>query len=76
MALINGTKSTKKEKIKVELNVEVLAKIRQYCEWASIDEIAFFIEEAACFVFAKDKSFKDHEKAINRRAKQENKELS
>lgn len=71
MALINNTKSSKKEKIKLELNAEVLANIRTYCEWAEIDDMAFFVEEAACFIFAKDKDFKAAQKALKKAAKLE-----
>ena len=66
MALISKTKSSEKEKIKLKINAEVLAKIRTYCEWAAIDDIAFFVEEAACFVFAKDKEFKAAQKALKK----------
>lgn len=69
MALISNTKSSKKEKIKLELNAEVLANIRTYCEWAAIDDMAFFVEEAACFIFAKDKEFKAAQKALKKAAK-------
>ena len=69
MPLISHTKAFKKEKIKTELNIETVAKINAYCEWASIDDIGFFIEEAAHFIFAKDKDFKAHQKALKRQAK-------
>ncbi len=66
MAIINGTRSTKKEKIKLEINAEILEKITQYCAWADIDDVSYFFEEAACFVFSKDKDFKSHQKTIKR----------
>ena len=66
MAIINGKRSTKKEKVKVEINAEILENINQYCAWATIDDISYFFEEAACFVFSKDKEFKRHQKAIKR----------
>lgn len=69
MALINGTRSTKKEKIKAEINAETLEKIYQYCQWASIDDVGFFIEEAAHYVFAKDKDWKQHSKSLKKAAK-------
>lgn len=71
MALINHTTSSKKEKVKLELNAEILANIRTYCEWAAIDDLAFFVEEAACFIFAKDKDFKAAQKALKKAAKLE-----
>ena len=66
MALINGNRSIKKSKIKAVVSTEIVAKIQEYSQWANIDDIGFFIEEAACFVFAKDKAWKDHQRAVKR----------
>ncbi len=66
MAIINGARATNKEKLKIEINSDVLETIQNYCKWAGIDNIDFFIEEAACFVFSKDKDWKEHNKSIKR----------
>ena len=66
MALINGTKFSKKEKIKAMVSSETVAQINEYCQWANIDDLGFFIEEAACFIFSKDKEWKDHQRSIKR----------
>lgn len=66
MAIIQGTRALKKEKIKVEINSDIMQSIEQYCTWANIDDVGFFIEEAACFVFSKDKEWKQHQKAIKK----------
>lgn len=34
---------------------ETLTTIQQYCEWANIEDLGYFLEEAAHFIFAKDK---------------------
>ena len=68
MPIINGTRSQKKEKIKAEINSDIYEKISDYCAWADIDDIGFFIEEAAIFIFAKDKDWKQHLKATKKRA--------
>ena len=68
MPIINGTRFHKKEKIKAEINSEIHEKINAYCAWASIDDVGFFIEEAASFIFAKDRDWKQHEKAAKKRA--------
>ncbi|CDZ79076.1 hypothetical protein BN59_03392 [Legionella massiliensis] len=70
MAIINGNSSTKKEKIKAEINSDVLRQIEQYCTWANIDNIGFFLEEAAYFIFAKDKDWKQHQKSLKKAAKE------
>ncbi|KTD04053.1 hypothetical protein Lgee_0296 [Legionella geestiana] len=71
MPIINGTRFQKKEKIKAEISSEMLEKINAYCAWANIDDIGFFIEEAASFVFAKDKEWKQRGKATRKRAQAE-----
>ena len=70
MAIITGNRSTKKEKIKVEISADILKQIQQYCSWAKINDIGFFIEEAAYFVFAKDKEWKQHQKATKKSEKE------
>ena len=63
MPIINGTCSHKKSKIKAEINSEIAEKIQEYCSWANIEDIGFFIEEAASFIFAKDRDWKQYQKA-------------
>ncbi|MGQ3888957.1 hypothetical protein ACQUW5_07975 [Legionella sp. CNM-1927-20] len=63
MPIIDKTRLQKKEKIKVEINSDIFNKITDYCEWANISDVGFFIEEAANFVFAKDKDWKQYNKA-------------
>lgn len=70
MAIISGNSSIKKEKIKAEMNVDVLKQIEQYCAWANIDNIGFFLEEAAHFIFAKDKEWKQYQKSLKKAAKE------
>ena len=70
MPIINGTRFQKKEKIKAEINSELIEKINAYCAWANIDDLGFFIEEAASFIFSKDRDWKQHEKATRKRAEQ------
>ncbi|HHF7345003.1 hypothetical protein [Legionella feeleii] len=68
MPIINGTRVQKKEKIKAEISSETFELINAYCAWANIDDISFFIEEAASFVFAKDRDWKQHRKSVKKRA--------
>lgn len=63
MAIINAARSQQKEKLKIEISSEIYAKMQNYCQWAGIDGIDFFIEEAALYVFAKDKEWKKRQKA-------------
>ncbi|MBA2655963.1 MAG: hypothetical protein H0U70_03160 [Tatlockia sp.] len=63
MPIINGNFVQKKEKIKAEISNETFKKIAEYCAWAEIEDVGFFIEEAASFIFAKDRDWKQHKKA-------------
>jgi hypothetical protein len=67
MAIIKRTRLEKKEKIKTEISSETFEKINEYCAWANIDDIGFFIEEAASFVFAKDRDWKRHKKEAKKK---------
>ncbi|HGO6700355.1 TPA: hypothetical protein ACK8SH_002755 [Legionella pneumophila] len=58
MALITAKKINDVEKIKVEINKEIYAEIQRYCQWAGINKIDHFFEEAATFIFSKDKDWK------------------
>lgn len=69
MALISKARFNHKEKLKVEISSEVLQKIEAYCQWSKIDDVSFFIEEAACYVFAKDKEWKIHQKQMKKAEK-------
>lgn len=71
MAIINGTQFQKKDKIKASINSEIAEKIKEYCAWANIDDLGFFIEEAASFVFSKDRDWKQHNKANKKRTEKE-----
>lgn len=64
MPIISGDKLNKMEKIKADVSTETLDQINAYCQWANIDDLGYFIEEAAEFVFAKDKEWKNHKRAL------------
>lgn len=63
MPLINRTRLPQKEKIKAEISSDIYHTIQEYCNWASIENISFFLEEASSFVFAKDKEWKQFKKS-------------
>lgn len=58
MALITARKVQDKEKLKIEINQDIYSEIQSYCSWAGIDDLNHFFEEAASFVFSKDKDWK------------------
>lgn len=71
MALISGTRFQKKEKIKAEMSSDTVKKITEYCKWAAIDDVGFFLEEAAEIVFQKDRDWKQHKKSTKKRRETE-----
>ncbi len=68
MPIINN-RLNQKVKVKVELTAETLKQIEDYCAWARINELSAFIEEAANFVFYKDKDWKQKKRMDKRAAK-------
>ncbi len=70
MPIIKVKKTLSKEKIKEELSSDVMKEIKEYCAWAEINDIGFFIEEAALFVFLKDKEWKSYKRDLKRANKQ------
>lgn len=60
MALIKKKLEAKKEKIRVEINGATFDMMKKYCSWSHIEDIGYFIEEAAHFVFKKDKEWKKY----------------
>ncbi len=66
MPIINGARGQRKEKIKAEINGDTFDKINSYCEWAKIEDIADFIQEAADYIFKKDRDWKRHSKILKR----------
>ncbi|MBN9229589.1 MAG: hypothetical protein BGO90_06210 [Legionella sp. 40-6] len=66
MALLNAKRIADKEKIKLEIDKDIYAEIKNYCTWSGISEIDHFFEEAASFIFSKDKEWKNHIRSIKR----------
>lgn len=69
MAIINGERAQKKNTVTLEINADVLEQIKAYCAWANISDISWFVEEAACYVFAKDKEWKANKKGQKRNSR-------
>lgn len=57
MPIIKAKQKQEKEQIRVSIEKGVLEKIKQYCEWAGISKQDDFFEQAAEFVFSKDKGW-------------------
>lgn len=62
MAIINGTRFSKKTRLKLDISAELHEQVQSYCKWAGIEDSAFFFEEAAYYILAKDKEWKNQNK--------------
>ena len=68
MPIITAQKEEKKEKVSIEIHADVLTEIHNYCKWAKV-EIDLFLEEAAKFIFKKDKEYKNQFKTQSTRGR-------
>jgi hypothetical protein len=67
MSVIKPATTSAKEKVKIVISADVLKDVKEYCEWAKVNESEFF-EQAAKFVFNKDKDWKHRNKKQKNRA--------
>ena len=66
MPIINTQKKNEKIKLKAqEIDSDIHDEIKEYCSWVGINDISFFIEEAARHVFKTDSDWKKHKKSLN-----------
>ena len=54
MPIIKNTKNMDISSIKAQVNPIVLEKIENYCHWAGIYDLGYFIEKAAVELFLRD----------------------
>tara|TARA_R110000868_G_scaffold266583_1_gene525826 strand:- start:41602 stop:41796 length:195 start_codon:yes stop_codon:yes gene_type:complete len=64
MALIQPKQKIEKRQIKVTLDSMILDQMNAYCEWQGIEKVDDFIEQAALFVFSKDREWKAKQHAV------------
>lgn len=57
MPIIKSKTVQEKKNIKVQISQDIHSEILNYMEWAGIDDINYFIEEAAQVVFTKDRDW-------------------
>ena len=62
MALIKPKNKHRKIQTRISLDEGLLVNIKAYCDWAKIEKIDDFIEQAIELVFAKDKDWKATQK--------------
>jgi len=57
MAIIKAKQIKEKEQLRIFLEKDLIEKINQYCEWAKVEKHDDFFEQAARYVFSKDKDW-------------------
>ena len=62
MPLLKPAAKNDKEQLRVTLDKDMIQKIEQYCQWAGLKKIDDFVEQAADFVFKKDKEWLKYSK--------------
>ncbi len=62
MPIIKSDKSKEMEKVKFLINSALFAEVKEYCSWASVEDIGIFFEQAADFILKKDKEWRKYNK--------------
>jgi len=58
MALLTPSDQTTKTQLRIQIDRQRLEKMNAYCQWAGIQKIDEFIEQAAELVFKKDRDWR------------------
>jgi len=61
MPIIRPVEQQRKETCRIKLDAGIMDKVRHYCELAGVTKIDEFFQQAADFVFSKDKGWLAHE---------------
>jgi len=64
MPMIKNKKSMDISSIKAKVNPLVLEQIENYCQWAGIYDLGYFIEKAANELFLKDPEWNSYKKQM------------
>ena len=61
MSLLQPTDKKTKEQVRLNLDKEILDKVRAYCDWADFKSKEDFIEQAIEFVLKKDRDWRKYQ---------------
>lgn len=62
MPIINNKKNINiKKPMVAKIDSELLVQIDEYCQWAGIYDLGYFIEKAADYIFLKDEEWKSRD---------------
>lgn len=63
MALLKPNAKATKEQVRINIDKGILSNVKSYVEWAGLDKVDDFFEQAAQHILAKDKDWKEANKA-------------
>ena len=59
MSIIKSKQKHKRSQVRINIENPIMEKIKQYCEWANVEKLDDFFEQAAEFVLQKDPAWKN-----------------
>ena len=60
MPLIKAKKKIEKDQLRINIDSNLLTNIKNYCDWAGVQKIDEFLEQAAQYILTKDKEWLSH----------------
>jgi len=60
MPIIKAKEKMTKEQMRISIEKNIIDEIKQYCEWAGVQKIDDFVEQAAQYILSKDKDWQIH----------------
>lgn len=58
MSLIKPISKRKVKSLKLNIDEKLLTRIEKYCNWAKVEKVEQFFEQAAEYILKKDSAFK------------------
>lgn len=65
MPIIRSNGVQEKEVCRFRLDVSTMDKVRQYCEWAGVNKVDEFFQQAAEYILSKDRDWVNHISSID-----------
>lgn len=60
MALLKSSEKTRKKQLRINIQESIADEAKTYCDWANISQLDDFFEQAAQYIFKKDKEWKQY----------------
>ena len=60
MPIIKSKEKPEKEQVRISIEHPIFEKIKQYCEWAGVNKLDDFFEQASNYILSKDKDWQSY----------------